>query len=45
MARLSLVVPKVEELWFRQKCMSNPKTMAYNAGYQVSYDGYHYESG
>ncbi len=45
MTRLSLVVPKVEELWFRQKCMSNPKTMAYNAGYQVSYDGYHYESG
>lgn len=37
--------PSVDELWFRQQCMSDPETMSYNAGYDVSYAGYHYDTG
>jgi len=40
-----LHIPSVEELWFRAECMSDPKTMNYNAGYNVSYSGYHKETG
>ena len=40
-----LHIPSVEELWFREQCMSDPKTMNYNAGYNVSYSGYHKETG
>lgn len=43
--RVKLYIPKLEDLWFRQECMSDPKTMNYNAGYNVSYDGYHYDTG
>ena len=42
---IKLHKPTVQELWFREKCMSDPKTMAYNAGYDVSYDGYHRDTG
>lgn len=45
MKSISLFVPAVEDLWFRQECMSDPKTMEYNAGYNVSYSGYHYDTG
>ena len=40
-----LHVPTAQELWFREKCMSDPKTMEYNAGYDVSYEGYHRDTG
>ena len=43
--KISLYVPNVEDLWFRKECMEDPKTMSYNAGYDVSYSGYHYDSG
>ena len=45
MKNVSLYVPSVEELWYREKCMSDPDTMSYNAGYNVSYSGYHYDTG
>lgn len=45
MKNVELVIPKVNDLWFREECMSDPKTMNYNAGYNVSYFGYHYETG
>lgn len=45
MKNIELYTPSVNELWFRQECMSDSKTMSYNAGYDVSYDGYHYETG
>ena len=45
MKNIELYIPKVEDLWFRQECMSDPTTMNYNAGYDVSYFGYHYETG
>lgn len=45
MKQIKLVRPQLADLWFRRDCMSDPQTMAYNAGYDVSYDGYHYETG
>ena len=45
MKNIKLHKPTLKELWFRQKCMADPKTMAYNAGYDVSYEGYHRKSG
>ena len=45
MKNVELYVPKIEDLWFRKLCMSDPKTMNYNAGYDVSYERYHYETG
>ena len=38
-------VPKFEELTYRQKIMSQSDTMNYNKGYDVSYDGYHKDTG
>ena len=42
---LSLYVPKLEDYWYEEKLQSDPKTMNYNAGYNVSYEGYHYDTG
>ncbi|MGN0628292.1 MAG: GNAT family N-acetyltransferase [Oscillospiraceae bacterium] len=45
MEKLELYVPKLEELWFYQQMMSDPDTMSYNANWDVSYPGYHRETG
>lgn len=45
MKNVELCQPKIEDLWFRQICMEDPKTMNYNAGYDVHFDGYHYDTG
>ncbi len=42
---LSLYVPKVEDYWYEEKLLSDAKTMSYNAGYDVSYFGYHFDTG
>lgn len=42
---LSLYVPKLEDYWYEEKVESDPLTMSYNAGYEVSYYGYHYDTG
>ena len=42
---ISLYVPKVEDYWYEQNLQSDPKTMSYNAGWDVSYNGYHYDTG
>lgn len=42
MIELELYIPKLEDLWFYQKMMSDPETMSYNAGWDVEYDGYHH---
>ena len=42
---IQLHKPTLEELWFREKCMSDPKTMKYNAGYDLNYNGYHRDTG
>ena len=45
MDNITLYIPKLEDLYFRQQCMADPKTMSYNAGYNLSFAGYHYDSG
>ena len=45
MEKLELYIPKLSELWFRQKMMSDPETMSYNANWDVGWDGYHRETG
>ena len=43
--RLELHVPALDELWYRQRMMSDPATMSYNAGYALDFDGYHADTG
>lgn len=45
MKNIILYIPKIEDLWFREMCMSDENTMKYNAGYEVNYKGYHYDTG
>lgn len=45
MKNVVLFEPELEDLWFRKECMEDPLTMSYNAGYDVSYEGYHYDTG
>ena len=45
MEKLELYIPKPEDLWFYQKMMSDPATMAYNAGWDMDFDGYHKDTG
>lgn len=45
MNRLEIYIPKLEDYWYEQKIQSDPKTMSYNAGWNVNYDGYHYDTG
>ena len=42
---LILYIPKIEDYWYEEKLQSDPNTMRYNAGYDVSYYGYHYDTG
>ncbi len=42
---LSLYIPKLEDYWYEEKIESDPLSMSYNAGYEVSYFGYHYDTG
>lgn len=45
MKNISLHIPNIEDYWYEQKIQSDPLTMNYNAGYDVSYLGYHYDTG
>lgn len=43
---LELYVPRTPaDMSFRREMMENPDTMAYNAGWEVSYPGYHPDTG
>ena len=42
---ICLYVPKIEDYWYEEKIQSDPLSMSYNAGYEISYYGYHYDSG
>lgn len=42
---LSLYIPTLEDYWYGEKLESDPETMSYNKGYDVSYYGYHYDTG
>ena len=45
MKNIELVIPKLNQYSYEQKLESDSKTMSYNAGYDVSYLGYHYNTG
>ena len=45
MKNIILHIPSIEDYWYEQKVQSDPLSMSYNAGYDVSYDGYHYNTG
>lgn len=45
MEKLELYIPTLDELHFREKMLSDPETMFYNANYDMDYKGYHKDSG
>lgn len=45
MKNIRLYIPKVEDYWYEEKIQNDPLTMNYNAGYDVNYFGYHYDTG
>lgn len=42
---LELHIPAVEDMWFTQVLQEDADTMAYNAGWDICFDGYHPETG
>ena len=42
---LKIYIPRLDDYWYEPKLQSDPNTMSYNAGWDVSYDGYHYDTG
>lgn len=40
MLNLTLVIPRKEDLWFKKAIKEDPKTMDYNAGYDLNFNGY-----
>ena len=45
MLNLKLVIPQKEDLWFKKAIKEDPHTMDYNAGYDLSFNGYNREDG
>ena len=45
MPNIYLKVPSINELHYRQEWMQDPKTMSYNAGYDMDLKGYDKETG
>lgn len=45
MNNIELYIPKLEDYGYEEKIQSDKDTMNYNAGYDVSYFGYHYDTG
>jgi len=42
---LTLYVPALADMPYRQRLLSDPETMAYNRGYDLAFDGYHPDTG
>jgi len=42
---LELHIPTVEDMWFTQALQEDAETMRYNAGWGISFDGYHPDTG
>lgn len=42
---IELIIPTLKDYYYEAKLQSDPNTMSYNAGYDVSYEGYHYNTG
>ena len=45
MKNICLYIPELKDYWYEEKIQSDPLSMSYNAGYDVSYYGYHYDTG
>lgn len=45
MKNIKLIKPELKDYGYEAKLQSDPLTMSYNAGYDVSYFGYHYDNG
>lgn len=45
MKNIELYIPKIDDYWYQEKIQSDSLTMSYNAGYDVTYCGYHYNTG
>ncbi len=45
MKNIELVKPELSDYWYEEMIQSVPDTMSYNAFYDVSYFGYHYDTG
>lgn len=45
MKNIKLVIPKKNEYFYKEKLESDAKTMSYNTGYEVTYNGYDYKTG
>ena len=45
MPNICLKVPNIQELHYRQEWMKDPKTMSYNAGYDIELKGYDKKTG
>ena len=45
MCQIKLYIPKIEELWYRQRMMEDPKTMEYNKGYFLDSKNYNNDTG
>lgn len=45
MKKIYLKVPSINELHYRQEWMKDPKTMSYNAGYDIAIKGYDKNTG
>lgn len=45
MEKLELYIPKLDDLHFREKMLSDPETMSYNANYDIDSKSYHKNSG
>ena len=42
---LALRVPRLDELWYRERLLADPETMRYNRGYRLDFPGYHDDTG
>lgn len=45
MKNIELIIPSLEEYYYEKQVNEDPLSMDYNAGYNVSYYGYHYDTG
>lgn len=43
--KIELVVPTQKDLWFKKEIKEDPNTMDYNAGYELSFNGYNRQDG
>ena len=45
MKNIEFYLPEIDDFWYQEKIQKDEKTMSYNAGYDVSYYGYDYDTG